>query len=788
MKTGTKFRVGKTAGFALAAVMALSAIPAGVLSAHAYRSEDVTTGAEDNVYTSNLIKDGTFENLTLENNADGKPVKAGAWDIDVTSTSAGQGGQVTLVEDEGAVGGSAIRLKSSSRYSGYPEISQKMTVLPNTTYYVEMKVRIGYTNAIFFGIASENRAGEKIYGQVHRWDGFDIDVDHNDEENRLTVGSDKFSGYTLYTGYFTTGDETNVRLFVRQEKSDMIIDDVSVSWAGDLMPIGAANLLKNGGFEDGKDVGWQELSKSDNAAEVGIDAMSTTTFSVTTQDKQMEGLNTLYIAAKNSFGTEDHYTIGQPVTVTANTNYTFAANLSKFAEATVMAAEDVRALGIQKVTMGIGYYTTDDEGNEVFANIGRGKVINGADISSACFQRFTYMANSGEHTAVYPYVKFEATVGNADQYGNCLYIDGCSFYENKIDLPAETENMILNGNLAGNGDIWLQVGGSSQLGYQSSSSYLTGSGSVWLSQWNPYNGLMQSVSLKAGKYYRVTAYLQGYLNGPADAPFDDLNSPANILIIKGHDEDVESTVNAAQSSWAYGDSFVLPAIDDNVVARQTVDLDTSAGYRPVTVIFSVPEDGEYTVFVGFEGWAYYSETDSWIWRGGMNIGGVAMYEMSESELKPVKVWKVTELLGNADTKNITLGESAITVAKNTPVSHFKENVYGYGYGNTDEETYAYKIVDANGAEVTTGNIAAGSKLVVSGAEGFTPVEFALTVSDTAFVADNNGSNGDNNNDNNNNGDDNKSGGGCGSAIGIGTGAMLVTLLAGTVAVVRKKKD
>lgn len=715
MKTRTKTRLGRAAGIAVAASLLLSAAPAATtFLANAYGSSEEVAEENGNVLTANLIQDGSFEGVSY----DAENAKVGAWDVDLTSSAAGTGGSVSIVEDAYS-GANALRLTSPGNKSGYPEISQQITVLPNTTYYVALHVRVDYANAIFFGIASAEREGETIYGQLHRWGDNAIDEDHNAVSEQVTVAGDDFSGYSLYSAHFTTGNETQCRLFIRQEKSDLIIDDVSVTYEGNAIPAGSVNLLANAGFEESTGAnplnGWTAISNDAEAgSEIGIDALDMSTYMRSTQDKQMEGLNTLYLAAKEGFTTDDNITIGQAVTVKENTNYTFTVNLSKYGEAKRAASEGVTAQGIQSVTVGV--YAADLE------TVLTSERIDGANISLANYRTFGVMAYSGSNTTVYPFIKFVSTAGG--QWGNCLYVDDCAFFENALDLPEGKTNLLSNGDLATNDDDWyLPLGSLTQSGYQSSSAYI--GGSVWMNEWYPYNGMLQSVALEAGKLYKVTANVVSYLG---DWSNTSLYAPASILVIEGSDNAVQRQISDIVTS----DHFVwndLSAL--NVVAKQSVMVSPTSNwfYHPVTLIFSVPQSGTYSILVGSEYGAYDAENDCWhdAWLGGMNVGSVSMYETSMEELSPVKEITPTDVIGTLDTENIVFNDEGITVANGTPVSYFKENVYGYG-------DYIVKIVDAEGNEVTAGNMQDGYQVVVfTEGDEENGYAFAVSVSDQAFT-------------------------------------------------------
>ncbi|MCD7764638.1 MAG: hypothetical protein LUI14_15920 [Lachnospiraceae bacterium] len=688
----------------LSASIVLASVASSTAIVSAYGTSEETVSEETTVLTANLVKDGSFENVSY----DEENATIGAWNVDIDSEAAGTGGSVTLVEDS-YTGEQAVRLQSPGNKSGYPEISQTITVLPNTTYYVTLRVRTDYLNALFFGIASEERENETIYGQLHRWGDNSVDVDHNDDDTHLTIDDDEFSNYTLYSASFTTGDETTVRLFIRQEKSDIIIDDVTMTYEGSNIPEESSNLLQNAGFEDSTGVdplnGWSALSNESVGAEIGIDALDVSTYMLSTQDKQIEGRNTLYLAAKEGFTLEDNITITQEVTVKENTNYSFYVNLSKYGDAMRQEEDDVSAQGIQQVTIGV----LGEDGTTVLSS----ETISGSDISVACYKTFGTMINTGENSVVYPYIEFKSAAGG--QWGNCLYVDDCAFYEHMLDLPDGKTNLLSNGDLESEDDWYLTINGES--GYQTDSPYLYGS--FWMNEWYPYNGIMQSVDLEAGKLYKVTAYVVSYL---ADWSGTSLNSPASIMVIEGNDNDLWSKI----SSIVTDEEFIWSDLEEiNVVAKQNVVVSPVSNwfYHPITLIFSVPESGEYTIFIGSE-YGAVDIVDSTFgeWLGGMNVGAVTLYETSEEELSPSKTIEPADIIATLDTDSISFGADTITVTEGMTVTYFLENVYCYG-------DYSITIVNSDNSELTEeSNLEDGMKILIIGEDGEqTVAEFSITI-------------------------------------------------------------
>lgn len=699
MKTATKNLLGKAAGLSLAAALFVSAAPAvSALTADAYGVSEETTS----LLTSNLIKDGSFEGLAVTTE-DGNPVKAGAWNIDTASSTAGAGnGTVEIVSDGAFSGENALKLKIAGNKSGYPEISQPITVLPNTTYYVSMRVKVdgvltGSSN-IFFGIASASREKEKIYGESHRYNDNGVDKDHAADAN----------GYSLYSARITTGNETDCRLFVRVEKAGIIIDDVSVTYEGNIIPAGSANILKNGGFEESTGADplkeWVEYSKPENGGEYGIDALNTGTYSLTTQDKQMEGLNTLYVAAKSGTLPTDTFEFGQPVSVEKNSRYAFYVNLSKYGDAKVAATDGDIGEGLQTVTVGI--YNADK--SEVLAQ----KRVDGADVSMARYLLTGVSANTGENETVIPFVKLSAT--GSGTYGQCLYVDDCSFFKTALDLPEGKTNLLSNGDFASGEDDWYIINGWSN-GENPDAPFVT-ENNLGVNQYYPYVGILQSATLKADSLYKATAFVEGWKNLPY---------PANILVIKGDDETVNNTINEAIELWkASKEEEAWTKYGElEVVAKQSVYPEKDMVYRPVNLIFPVTENGTYTILVGYEKPADVGDDGNQVFLGGMNIGGVSLYETSMEELSPVKE-EETQIVFSSD-DNFVLAETSVTVPKDTAVAAFKDAVYAAA-------GYDMKVVDKDGNEVTSGNMQSDYKVVIS-KDGEVVKELTVSTDGTAVT-------------------------------------------------------
>ena len=464
---------------------------------------------------------------------------------------------------------------------------------------------------------------------------------------------------------------------------NVTIDDVTVTYASPVVPMGSTNLLANPGFESSSNANplasWEEIGETTTGFSAGIDDVRTTsayTPGSNMQDKQIEGFNALYLVAQS--GADGQMTIGQEVTVNANTYYGFYANFSKWGEIKATA-------GLQQVEIGI---LAADKTTKLTR-----KTIDGADISLARYMLAGVVANTGENTKVYPYVI--AKTKGFGTYGAGLYVDECYFFETKLNVPEGKTNLLSNGDLSNNSDGWYEVGGSSQLGWENGGSqgksFVT-KGNEWLSQWDPYDGMVQSVTLKKDSYYYVTAYMRTYFDtqwGVLPTEYDGLYSPVSILVFEGGDENVSEVL-------AGNDVSSL-----TMVAKQNVRFERDDAYMPVTLIFKAPKDGSYSFFVGFEGGVYNST-----WQGGVQIGGISVYETSMEELAPVESTVDYDNLLVNTSSDITVSEDALNITKAMTISEFNDLVYA-------QAGYDLKVVDANNAEVTTGNMKTGYKVTIS---------------------------------------------------------------------------
>ncbi len=685
MKTKKRSKTALGAGSLMLAAAMVAAVPAAqTLSAFA---QGVSEETEDSLLTSNLIQDGSFEGVTADD--------TGAWTMDVTSEAAGEKGSWEVSTDAHS-GSQAITLKGAGNDSGYPEISQKITVLPNTTYYVALRVKNNNTAMssanLFFGFASEERAEETIYGEQHRWADNSVDKDkiYQNEDESWSA----HNGYSLYSARIRTGNETNIRFYVRVQKMNVTIDDISVTYAQDIVSTGSENLLKNAGFEDSTSANalkdWVEIGETTTGFSAGIDDVRTTSAYVpgsNMQDKQIEGCNTLYLVAQS--GAEGSMTVGQPVTVEAGSNYAFYANFSKWGEVKATA-------GVQKVQIGILAENQED--------VLTVKTIDGSDISLARYMLASVVANVGENTTVYPFVKVETK--GFGTYGAGLYVDECYFFKTALDLPEGKTNLLTNGALEENSDGWWEVGGSSQLGWEAGGAdgkaYVS-QGDIWLSQWSPYDGIVQSVTLEAGQMYKITAYMRTYLISGASAAYDGLYSPVTVMVIEGDDESVSEALYADDST-------------DNltVVAKQNVRFERDDAYMPVNLIFTAETAGTYSVFVGFEG-----GVENNIFQGGVQIGGVSMYKTSMEELSVEENNDdYSQAIVNTSS-DVTVTATGITIGKAMTVSEFTDAVYA-------APGYTMTIKDADGNAVTSGDMKSGYTVSVV-KDGTEVASYAVTV-------------------------------------------------------------
>ena len=685
MKTKKWSKAALGAGSLMLAAAMVAAVPAAqTLPAFA---QGVSEETEDSLLTSNLIQDGSFEGVTADD--------TGAWTMDVTSEAAGEKGSWEVSTDAHS-GSQAITLKGAGNDSGYPEISQKITVLPNTTYYVALRVKNNNTAMssanLFFGFASEERAEETIYGEQHRWADNSVDKDkiYQNEDESWSA----HNGYSLYSARIRTGNETNIRFYVRVQKMNVTIDDISVTYAQDIVSTGSENLLKNAGFEDSTSANalkdWVEIGETTTGFSAGIDDVRTTSAYVpgsNMQDKQIEGCNTLYLVAQS--GAEGSMTVGQPVTVEAGSNYAFYANFSKWGEVKATA-------GVQKVQIGILAENQED--------VLTVKTIDGSDISLARYMLASVVANVGENTTVYPFVKVETK--GFGTYGAGLYVDECYFFKTALDLPEGKTNLLTNGALEENSDGWWEVGGSSQLGWEAGGAdgkaYVS-QGDIWLSQWSPYDGIVQSVTLEAGQMYKITAYMRTYLISGASAAYDGLYSPVTVMVIEGDDESVSEALYADDST-------------DNltVVAKQNVRFERDDAYMPVNLIFTAETAGTYSVFVGFEG-----GVENNIFQGGVQIGGVSMYKTSMEELSVEENNDdYSQAIVNTSS-DVTVTATGITIGKAMTISEFTDAVYA-------APGYTMTIKDADGNAVTSGDMKSGYTVSVV-KDGTEVASYAVTV-------------------------------------------------------------
>ena len=685
MKTKKWSKAALGAGSLMLAAAMVAAVPAAqTLPAFA---QGVSEETEDSLLTSNLIQDGSFEGVTADD--------TGAWTMDVTSEAAGEKGSWEVSTDAHS-GSQAITLKGAGNDSGYPEISQKITVLSNTTYYVALRVKNNNTAMssanLFFGFASEERAEETIYGEQHRWADNSVDKDkiYQNEDESWSA----HNGYSLYSARIRTGNETNIRFYVRVQKMNVTIDDISVTYAQDIVSTGSENLLKNAGFEDSTSANalkdWVEIGETTTGFSAGIDDVRTTSAYVpgsNMQDKQIEGSNTLYLVAQS--GAEGSMTVGQPVTVEAGSNYAFYANFSKWGEVKETA-------GVQKVQIGILAENQED--------VLTVKTIDGSDISLARYMLASVVANVGENTTVYPFVKVETK--GFGTYGAGLYVDECYFFKTALDLPEGKTNLLTNGALEENSDGWWEVGGSSQLGWEAGGAdgkaYVS-QGDIWLSQWSPYDGIVQSVTLEAGQMYKITAYMRTYLISGASAAYDGLYSPVTVMVIEGDDESVSEALYADDST-------------DNltVVAKQNVRFERDDAYMPVNLIFTAETAGTYSVFVGFEG-----GVENNVFQGGVQIGGVSMYKTSMEELAVEENNDdYSQAIVNTSS-DVTVTATGITIGKAMTVSEFTDAVYA-------APGYTMTIKDADGNTVTSGDMKSGYTVSVA-KDGTEVASYAVTV-------------------------------------------------------------
>lgn len=627
----------------------LLVVALAVVSKNPALTVSANAGSEENsmeLPTSNLIKDGGFENITVED--------TGSWIIDTTSEAAA-GGSWSISTDPYA-GTQAVNLVGAGNKNGYPEIAQVVEVFANTNYYFTFRLRNNDPSMsganVFFGFASESRENEVQYTQQHRWIDNTIDVDQvykiDTDEDGVKDSWAKFNGYSLFSGVFNTGNHTKVRAFIRLQKMNATIDNVTLTIAEDFVNPGAENLLRHGGFE-GTDAENKEVWVVDGEIEEGMgygfdDVRATPVYvpGVDMQDKQIEGYKNLYIVA-NSGVENKSLRIKQEVSVEQNSYYAFYAYLSKWG-----------LTGLKNGIIGV----MDSEGN-VLAR----KKIAGADISLTRYMLASVVCNTEDNDKVFVFIEAEIEL-SVGAYGVGLYVDDARFFKTGKDLPEGKTDLILNGDFSDMDDEWWLVGGSSQVGAENGGPYgksYASENNIWLSQWNPGDGIYQEIQLKGGQMYKVVARVRTYFDtvyGTKSDRYDGLYSPVSIIV-----------------SDANGD-----------VAKALYRFERNDAYIPVSLIFSPEEDGVYRVFIGFEGGA-----ENYTWQGGMQIGSVSMYETSLEELSKEEEAGEETYLTSTDSE-ITISENSVHVNKKITVKEFKDNVYS-------PAQYTMKIVGADEKEL-----------------------------------------------------------------------------------------
>lgn len=712
MNLGTKVRK-------VLVVLLVFAVAFVVVSQNSSLTVSANAGSEENVYdlpTSNLIKDGGFENVTTED--------TGAWIIDTTSEAA-QGGSWSISTDPYA-GSQAINLVGAGNKNGYPEVAQIVEVFPNTNYYFTFRLRNNDTSMsganVFFGFASESREDEEQYTQQHRWADNVVDVDQvykiDTDEDGVKDSWEKFNGFSLFSGVFNTGNHTKVRAFIRLQKMNATIDNVTLTIAEDLINPGAKNLLKHGGFE-GTDVENKEVWVVDGELEEGMgygfdDVRATPVYmpGVDMQDKQIEGYKNMYIVANS--GVEDKsLRIKQEVEVEQNTFYAFYAYLSKWG-----------LTGLRNGVIGV----MDAEGNILSR-----KKIAGEDISLTRYMLASVVCNTGENDTVYVFVEAEIEL-SVGAYGVGLYVDDAMFFKTGKDLSEGKTDLILNGDFADMDDEWWLVGGPSQVGAENGGPHgksYASENNIWLSQWNPGDGIYQEVQLKGQQMYKVVARVRTYFDyayGTKSNEYDGLYSPVSIIV-----------------SDANGN-----------VAKALYRFERNDAYIPVSLIFTPETDGVYRIFIGFEGGC-----ENFTWQGGMQIGSVSMYETSLEELSVIEEEPNEETYLTSTDADITISENTVNVNKKVTVKEFKDFVY-------TSAQYTMKVVGEDKAELADTDYLT-SKAEIQIYEGETLVTtFAVAVPSEFEEVDKPGNN-------------------LGLIIGLSAGAVLV-VAAGAYVLIRRKKQ
>ncbi len=655
-----------------AATCAASAF--GGLTAKAATVSEDTSG----LTTSNLFTDGGFEDVTKEDTGD--------WLIDTTSSAASGSWDILSGEDSYA-GEQAIKLTAPGNSSGYPEIAQVVDVYANTDYVLSFRLRSATTNLgsanIYFGFASEEREDETMYVQQQRW--ADNIVDTNRVKTNDEGEWEYYNGYSLFSGVFNTGNHTSLRAFIRLQKMTAYIDNVSLTLAEDVITPGSENLLKEPGFE-GSDAENKEIwvGESENGMGYGFDTVPAGLVPAGSelQDKNSEGEKAMYLVADAGV-MDGSITVKQKVQVEPDSYYAFYASVSKW----INEYSDI-SLGA------IGISGINADGSEEQLALNR---MKGEDISATRYTTLSTHCNVGDFTEVYVYVTCSVKEA-AGSYGVGLYVDDTKFFKVGEDLPEGKTNLIKNGTFEKGDDSWWLVGGSSQVGVDTDDSKcFYGGKNIWLSQWNPGDGIYQVVELKAGQMYKMTARIRPYISGTASTMYDSLYSPVVLTATPATE-----TEEGAE-------------ITGEPIARAAYRMERDNAYMPVSLIFTPETSGTYKIFVGFDG-AYDPDLG---FQGGVQIGAVSMYETSEEELSVIiDDGEETEKLVNTSDK-ITIDGTSITLSESMTAEEFEEFVYA-------GEGYAMTLQKADGSALAAGDkLTTGCKLVLT-KDGETVETYTIT--------------------------------------------------------------
>lgn len=633
-----------------------------------------------------IITDASFEETSAENK--------GNW-VFYTESAQGAGGKIEVAATVDAEGENPAVINSSdgaqsihmqATKAEWPEIYQIIQVEANTDYYITMDLRnndrllTNQTN-IFFGFANDDPANNVDIHQQQRW------VDKTTKDFQKDTDPE----FTKLKSVLNTGNNTSVRFFVRTNLSDINIDNITIAKNEGILPEGEINLLKQGGFEGSAAQNaavWKPFGNGnveEGQVKMGYDDYRNDADykpSVKIQNKEIEGYKCLWIAYYAGATPEETYGIYQEVDVQPNTYYTFYVNMGKFK--TIGKAE-------------IGVYGADKEVE--FDNVLKSTSIKDSNLYSSCYNLYSITINSGENTKLRPYVSLYNGTDSSWAWGAGILLDDLYFFNSANgDVPVGKENILQDGNFESPEATspWIASGALSEMGFNQSDEFIKGYNSkndAWISHWNA-DGFSQLVNLKAGTTYKSTMRVMRY--GKA------ISEPVVIKIFDG---------------------------EGTSIAKAAYDVNDNTAWLPVGLTFTVPADGEYEAYYGFE------KNAGGAWSGGIDISAITLFEYDapvveipkvefksgsdsvkvngkslEISVKDMKVETLKAALSVNPFYTLKITDDKGTVLENsaTVVKGVKVEVL---YGSEVVDTYTVKIIKKGGG---CGTIAFGSGIFGGG--------------------------------------------------------------------------